>query len=199
MAANRLGIVARRVAGALPSLAGVVVVTFALTRALPGDPAVYFAGVMADAESIAATRARLGLDRSWVEQFLAYVERLAAGDWGVSLSTGRPVLTELAERLPASLELTLIALIFAIGVAVPLGVLAATRPNSWVDHLCRVIVTAGVSLPTFFTGLFLVYVFCSPSSPSPRPMSRASTRWTRRWRATERPSSPRSRSWRCPP
>ena len=170
--ANRLGIVARRVGGAVPSLVGVVIVTFVLTRSLPGDPAVYFAGVMADAESIAATRARLGLDRTWAEQFIAYVDRLLAGDWGVSLQTGRPVLTELAERLPASLELTLAGLIFAVGVAVPLGVLAATRPNSWVDHLCRVVVTAGVSLPTFFTGLFLVYLFYYLAGVAPSPLGR---------------------------
>ncbi|TVQ54692.1 MAG: ABC transporter permease [Rhodobacteraceae bacterium] len=172
MAASRLGIVARRVGGAIPSLVGVVVVTFVLTRSLPGDPAVYFAGLMADAESIAATRARLGLDRTWIEQFVSYVERLFAGDWGVSLQTGRPVLTELSQRLPASLELTLAGLLFAIGVAVPLGVLAATRPNSWVDHLCRVVVTAGVSLPTFFTGLFLVYLFYFLAGVAPSPLGR---------------------------
>jgi peptide/nickel transport system permease protein len=86
--------------------------------------------------------------------------------------TGRPVMTELAERLPASLELTFVALLFAVGVAVPLGVLAATRPDSWVDHLCRVVVTAGVSLPTFFTGLFLVYIFYYLLGWAPSPLGR---------------------------
>ena len=79
---------------------------------------------------------------------------------------------ELLKRLPASLELTLIGLGLAIAVAVPLGILAATNPGSWIDHLCRLLVTAGVSLPTFFTGLFLVYVFYYLLGWSPSPMGR---------------------------
>ena len=156
---NKIIQVGRRLAQALPSVFGVIVISFVLTRALPGDPAVYFAGDMADKESIEQVRQSLGLDKSWIEQFTIYVRNLINGDWGTSLSTGRPVKEELLTRLPASLELTLIGLGLAILVAIPLGVLAATRPNSWVDHLCRVMVTAGVSLPTFFTGLFLVYIF----------------------------------------
>ena len=149
-----------------------IVNSFVLTRALPGDPAVYFAGDMADKDSIEQVRRALGLDRSWVEQFVIYVGNLANGDWGMSLSTGRPVTEELLNRLPASLELTLIGLGLAIAVAVPLGVLAATRQNSWVDHLCRLLVTAGVSLPTFFTGLLLVYVFYYLLGWSPSPLGR---------------------------
>ncbi|MEE3100628.1 MAG: ABC transporter permease, partial [Pseudomonadota bacterium] len=148
-----------RLAQAIPVILGVVLVSFLLTRALPGDPAAYFAGDAATPESIAETRAKLGLDRSMPEQFLMYCWDLLRGDLGQSLSTGQPVMDELARRLPASLELTLTALLISCGVAVPLGVLAATRPGSWVDHLCRVLVTAGVSLPTFFTGVVLIYVF----------------------------------------
>ena len=154
------------------SVFGVIVISFVLTRALPGDPAVYFAGDMADKESIEQVRQSLGLDKSWVEQFTIYVRNLVNGDWGTSLSTGRPVTEELLTRLPASLELTLIGLGLAILVAIPLGVLAATRPDSWIDHLCRVMVTAGVSLPTFFTGLFLVYIFYYLLGWSPSPLGR---------------------------
>jgi len=164
--------VGRRLAQALPSVFGVIVISFVLTRALPGDPAVYFAGDMADKDSIEQVRRALGLDRSWVEQFVIYVGNLANGDWGMSLSTGRPVTEELLNRLPASLELTLIGLGLAIAVAVPLGVMAATRQNSWVDHLCRLLVTAGVSLPTFFTGLLLVYVFYYLLGWAPSPLGR---------------------------
>ena len=114
------------------------------------------------------------LDKSWLEQFTIYVRNLVNGDWGTSLSTGRPVTEELLTRLPASLELTLIGLGLAILVAIPLGVLAATRPDSWIDHLCRVMVTAGVSLPTFFTGLFLVYIFYYLLGWSPSPLGRLS-------------------------
>lgn len=169
---SRLGLVARRLAGAIPSIIGVVVVTFVLTRALPGDPAAYFAGAAADAESIEAVRHQLGLDRSLPEQFVGYVVALAQGDLGTSVSSGRPVTIELAERLPASIKLTGLGLLFALMVAIPLGVLAATRPNSWVDHLCRVVVTAGVSLPTFFSGLFLVYVFYYLLGWAPSPLGR---------------------------
>ncbi len=172
MKTNKLIQVGRRLAQALPSVFGVIVISFVLTRALPGDPAVYFAGDMADKDSIEQVRRALGLDRSWVEQFVIYVGNLVNGDWGMSLSTGRPVTEELLNRLPASLELTLIGLGLAIAVAVPLGVLAATRQNSWVDHLCRLLVTAGVSLPTFFTGLLLVYVFYYLLGWAPSPLGR---------------------------
>jgi peptide/nickel transport system permease protein len=164
--------IGRRLAQAIPSIIGIIVVTFLLTRALPGDPAVYFAGPAADEKSIAEIRAALGLDKGLFEQFWLYLGDLARGNLGVSISTGRPVLEELATRLPASLELTLVALIFAIGVALPLGILAATRPNSWVDHLCRVVVTAGVSLPVFFTGLFFVYTFYFLLDVVPSPLGR---------------------------
>ena len=161
-----------RLLQAVPSIFGVIVISFILTRALPGDPAVYFAGAMADKESIEQVRIALGLDRSWIEQFFIYVINLADGDWGQSLTTGQPVTEELLKRLPASLELTLIGLGLAIAVAVPLGILAATNPGSWIDHLCRLLVTAGVSLPTFFTGLFLVYVFYYLLGWSPSPLGR---------------------------
>jgi peptide/nickel transport system permease protein len=161
-----------RLLQAVPSVFGVVLISFVLTRALPGDPAVYFAGAMADKESIEQVRVALGLDRSWIEQFFIYIGNLAAGDMGMSLNTGRPVLDELLTRLPASLELTFTGLGLAILIAVPLGVLAATRPGSWVDHLCRVLVTAGVSLPTFFTGLFLIYIFYYLIGWAPSPLGR---------------------------
>jgi peptide/nickel transport system permease protein len=162
----------RRLIGAVPAVMGVIVVTFLLTRALPGDPAAYFAGAAGTQEAVEEVRVRLGLDASLLEQFFRYFLDLVRGDWGNSLTTGQPVLTELIERLPASLELTLSGLLLAVVVAVPLGVLAATRPGSWIDHLCRAIVTAGVSLPTFFTGLLLSYVFYYLLGWAPSPLGR---------------------------
>lgn len=169
---TKLVLIGRRLLQAIPSIIGIIIVTFLLTRALPGDPAAYFAGPAADPQSIAEIRAALGLDRSLPEQFWLYLGDLVSGDLGTSISTGQPVIQELATRLPASLELTLVALIFAVGTALPLGILAATRPNSWIDHLCRVIVTAGVSLPVFFTGLFFVYVFYYLLDIAPSPLGR---------------------------
>jgi len=167
-----LRLVLSRLFAAIPSVIGVIVVTFVMTRALPGDPAVYFAGPAATKEAIAQIRHALGLDRSLPAQFLVYITDLAHGRFGNSLSTGQPVSAELLSRLPASLELTLCGLIVAVAVAVPLGITAATRPNSWIDHFCRVVATAGVSLPTFFTGLLLVYVFYYLLGWAPAPLGR---------------------------
>jgi peptide/nickel transport system permease protein len=167
-----LNLILKRLAGALPSVIGVVVVTFVLTRALPGDPAAFFAGPAATTEAVEEVRRALGLDRSLPVQFGYYLRDLARGELGTSLSTGQPVVRELVTRLPASLELTLAGLLFATVIAIPLGVLAATRPGSWIDHLCRVATTAGVSLPTFFTGLFLAYVFYYLLGWAPSPIGR---------------------------
>jgi dipeptide transport system permease protein len=167
-----LTMILKRVAMAIPSLIGVVVVTFLLTRALPGDPAAYFAGPAATKQAIEEVRAKLGLDKPLMVQFGQYVVDLAHGNLGNSLTTGQPVVTELRNRLPASAELTLLGLIVSIVIAVPLGIMAATRPNSIVDHSCRIISTAGVSLPVFFTGLILVYVFYYLLGWAPAPLGR---------------------------
>lgn len=168
----RLRATVLRVAQSIPVVIGVVIISFLLTRALPGDPAVYFAGVAADTESIEQTRVAMGLDKPMIQQFFIYVGNLLQGDLGQSLSSGRSVAADLAKRLPASLELTLTALLLAIAIAVPLGILAATRPGTWVDHLCRVVVTAGVSLPTFFTGILLIYIFYYLLGIAPSPLGR---------------------------
>jgi ABC-type dipeptide/oligopeptide/nickel transport system permease component len=162
----------RRLTTIIPTLIGVVVVTFLLTRVLPGDPAVYFAGPAATPESISEIRKSLGLDKPLAEQFLVYVGDLAHGNLGNSLATGRPVATEIISRLPASGELTLFGLIISMAIAIPLGILAAVKQGSWVDHICRVVATAGVSLPVFFTGLLLVYVFYFRFGWAPPPLGR---------------------------
>jgi peptide/nickel transport system permease protein len=105
-------------------------------------------------------------------QFVSYVLALLHGDLGQSLSTGQSVGREILLRLPASFELMASALIIGLTLAIPLGVWAATRPGSWIDHLCRMLGTAGVSLPTFFTGLLLIYVFYFLLDLSPAPVGR---------------------------
>ena len=169
---GRFKTISLRVAQAIPVLFGVVIVSFILTRALPGDPAVYFAGASATEESIAQVREALGLDKSLPQQFMIYVTDLLSGDLGQSISTGQPVTEDLARRLPASLELTLMALFISCSIAVPLGVMAATKPGSLRDHICRVLVTAGVSLPTFFTGILLIYIFYYLLGIAPSPLGR---------------------------
>jgi len=167
-----LTMILKRLMMAIPSLIGVVIVTFLLTRALPGDPAAYFAGPAATPQAIQEIRVKLGLDKPLIVQFGHYVGDLAHGNLGTSLTTGQPVASELRNRLPASAELTLLGLIVSIIIAVPLGILAATKPNSLLDHACRIVATAGVSLPVFFTGLILVYVFYYQLGWAPAPLGR---------------------------
>ena len=151
--------IGKRLLTVIPSLIGVIIVTFLLTRVLPGDTAAYFAGPAATPQAIEEIRKQLGLDKPLPEQFVRYVVDLAHGDFGKSLTTGQPVLEDIASRLPASAELTLMGLIVAMLIAVPLGILAAVKQGSLIDHACRIVATAGVSLPVFFTGLLLVYAF----------------------------------------
>ena len=170
--------IGKRLVTVIPTLIGVIIVTFLLTRVLPGDPAVYFAGPAATPQSIADIRKQLGFDRPLPEQFLRYVNDLAHGNFGNSLSTGRPVSTEITSRLPASAELTLTGLLLSMLIAVPLGVLAAVRQGSWIDHLCRIVATVGVSLPVFFTGLLLVYIFYFRLGWAPAPIGRLDVFYT---------------------
>ena len=171
-------LIIKRVSMAVPSLVGVVIVTFLLTRMLPGDPAAYFAGPAATPQAIQEVRVKLGLDKPMIRQFGHYVADLAHGDLGSSLTTGQPVVAELRTRLPASAELTLFGLLLSVAIAVPLGILAATRPNSLLDHACRIISTAGVSLPVFFTGLILIYVLYYLLGWAPAPLGRLDVFYT---------------------
>lgn len=167
-----LRLIGKRLLAAVPSVIGVLIVTFLLTRALPGDPAAFFAGPAATQQAIDEVRKSLGLDKTLPEQFVVYLKDLSTGNLGNSIATGQPVLTEIRTRLPASLELTLYGLLVSVLIAVPLGILAATRPGSLIDHACRVITTAGVSLPAFFTGLLLVYLLYYRLGWAPAPLGR---------------------------
>jgi peptide/nickel transport system permease protein len=164
-----------RILTTIPALIGVILVSFLLTRVLPGDTAAYFAGPAATPQAIEEIRRELGLDRPLPEQFGRYVADLSKGNLGQSLTTGQPVLSDIASRLPASAELTLFGLVVSLLIAVPLGITAAVKQGSMVDHLCRIVATAGVSLPVFFTGLLLVYVFYFLLGWSPAPLGRLDT------------------------
>lgn len=157
----------------IPTLAGVVIATFILTRLIPGDPAVFFASnPSADAAVVQAIREKLGLAEPLWKQFLIYVGQLLQGDLGNSITTGQPVARDMMRLLPASAELTIVAFALAIGIALPLGIAAALRPGSLVDHISRLISTAGVSLPTFVSGLLLIYLFYYLAGWAPEPIGR---------------------------
>lgn len=151
----------RRAAGLVFVLAGVSVITFALTQLVPVDPAAAALGQNARDEQIEAFRQRYGLDRPPVEQYFTYVGRLLRGDLGLSIRTRRPVADDLRDYLPATLELALAAMLVALLVGVSLGVLAAVRRNSSLDAAARAFALIGGSLPIFFLALLLLAVFYS--------------------------------------
>lgn len=162
-----------RLLSAIPTLLGVIVLTFLITRVLPGDPAVFFASNPSmTAEEVAQVRDALGLDAPLAEQFRLYLGALWRGDFGMSISTGQPVRDEMLKRLPASAELTLFAFALAIAVALPLGMMAALRPGTWVDRACRTIALLGMSLPTFVTGLLMIWLFYAQTGLAPEPVGR---------------------------
>jgi len=162
-----------RLLGSLPALFGVVVFTFLLMRVLPGDPAVFFAsGPNAGEAEIQAIREQMGLDRPIPEQLVRYLGDIAKGRLGRSMGTGQPVVTDLANRLPASLELTFTALLLALSLALPLGIAAALAPNSALDHAVRMLCTLGVCIPTFVSGLLLIYAFYYLAGLAPDPTGR---------------------------
>jgi peptide/nickel transport system permease protein len=165
--------VARRLVGTLPLLIGVGVFTFVLVRILPGDPAAYYAtGPLATQEEMAQVRQALGLDKPLHEQLVRYFRDIAAGDLGRSLVTGQQVGRDLVERLPASFELTFVAMLLALSLSIPLGIIAAIRSGSWIDHLVRFIGTLGVSMPAFVAGIVLIYVFYFHLGVAPEPIDR---------------------------
>ena len=163
----------RRFLTSVPALLGVLVFTFLLMRVLPGDPAVFFAsGPNAGKAEIEEIRRQMGLDRPIPEQLVRYLGDIGTGHLGRSMTTGQPVLDDLRGRLPASLELTFCALAIALGLAVPLGVVAALRPGSALDHAVRLVCSVGVCVPTFVSGLLLIYVFYYLFGIAPDPTGR---------------------------
>jgi len=163
----------KRLLTSLPALLGVIVFTFILMRVLPGDPAVFFAsGSNAGPAEIAQVRHQMGLDKPMPVQLGYYLVDLAKGHLGNSMMTGQPVMKDVRSRLPASLELTFSALFLALVLAVPLGVIAALRPNSLVDHVVRFICVLGVCIPPFVSGLLLIYFFYFLAGVAPDPTAR---------------------------
>ncbi|HKH11274.1 MAG TPA: ABC transporter permease [Rubrobacter sp.] len=149
----------RRILQLIPVLFGVSVVVFVMVRAIPGDPAQILLGQAATPAQVAEVRERLGLDEPLPIQYLVFLKGALTGDLGDSLVVGQPVTAVLLERFPATLELTLAALFFAIAIGVPVGVIAAVRQYSLLDKITSVVALTGVSMPVFWLALVLVVVF----------------------------------------
>ncbi len=149
----------RRLFLILPVLVGVLVVTFTITRLVPGDPCFVMLGEHATEETCKEFRVRFGLDKSIPEQFVRYAINVAKGDFGNSLKDRRPIVTIISERLPMTIELTFFAMIFSSTVGIILGVISALNRNSFIDTLTMLGANVGVSMPVFWLGLLLAYVF----------------------------------------
>jgi peptide/nickel transport system permease protein/oligopeptide transport system permease protein len=149
----------RRILIALPAILGVVVVVFAMVRLAPGDPAVMLAGEFADQETIERIRERFGLDRSMPEQFATFVGNLAQGDLGRSTRTNRLVTEDLAQFFPNTLELALGAILVALAIGIPAGIVSAIKRNTWVDAAVTFVALLGVLMPVFWFGLLAILFF----------------------------------------
>ena len=149
----------RRIVASLPVILGVLFVTFVLARMIPGDPCRAILGEKATVEACERFNELKGLNKPIPTQFMIYITDLAKGDFGESLRFKRPITAILLERLPLTVELSLAAVTFAISVGVPLGILSATRRNSFADVSTMIFANIGVSMPVFWLGLMLAYLF----------------------------------------
>jgi peptide/nickel transport system permease protein len=149
----------RRILSSIPVLFGILFVTFAIARLIPGDPCRAILGEKATDAICEDFLHRHGLDRPIHVQFATYVSEIAQGDFGESIRFNKPVTDLLIERLPTTLELTLAAMSFSILIGIPLGIVSAVRHNSLVDVVTMMIANIGVSMPVFWLGLMLAYVF----------------------------------------
>src|SRR5688572_9176331 len=150
---------ARRLLEAVPVLLGVSIVVFLFLRLIPGDPAVVLLGERASAQGVERVREQLGLNRPLHVQYWLYLDRLAHADLGRSIRTNRPVLDDARSRFPATIELGLAALLLAVVAGAGGGIVSAAWRGSAVDHGARVLALTGISMPIFWLGLVLIWIF----------------------------------------
>ncbi|MBI2001385.1 MAG: ABC transporter permease, partial [candidate division NC10 bacterium] len=143
----------------VPVLIGISLIVFSFIHLIPGDPAVAMLGERATPQRVAEVRAQLGLDHPLYTQYLIYVGKVLRGDLGASILRGDPVLRDLVRRFPATVELATSAILIAITVGVPMGIVAAVWRNSLFDGLSRLVALTGVSMPIFWLGLMLAWFF----------------------------------------
>ncbi len=149
----------RRLIWMPPTLLGLIVIVFSVSRIIPADPARVIAGENASAAQVEALRKKFGLDLPLSQQFMRYLRDVASGDMGVSLYSQRPVVEDLAGRLPATFELAIAAMIVAIAIGLPLGVISALNRNNWLDQVIRLGTVAGLALAAFWLAILLQLLF----------------------------------------
>src|SRR5215831_15426019 len=151
--------VLRRLMATIPVMVVVAIAVFALLHVTPGDPAVIIAGDYATSDDVAKIRSRLGLDRPFLVQVGVWLGQVVRLDLGTSIFSGLPVSTLIRQRAEATAGLAFLALLISVIVGVPLGVIAAWKQGSWVDRLVMVLAVSGFSMPVFWLGFILVYIF----------------------------------------
>lgn len=154
-----LGFVLRRLGFAVVTLFAVLTLVFFVIRVLPGDPTVVILGDQASAQSIALLRERIGLDQPIWLQYAQFLGGAVRGDWGTSLVSGRPVIQEILNVLPHTLELTALALVLGVAMGLPAGIWAAVNRNRIPDYVTRIVSLLGLSAPAFVSGIVLLLVF----------------------------------------
>lgn len=151
--------VIRRLLAAVPTLLAVLTLVFVIVRIVPGDPAIVILGDQATPAGIAALHAKLGLDKPLWAQYAAFLAQSLSGDFGRSMVTGRPILSDVAAVLPHTLDLTLAALVVGAIVGIPAGIWAALHRNRTIDYAARLLSLIGLSFPVFVSGIFVLLVF----------------------------------------
>ena len=149
----------KRLLGTIPVIFGVLLLTFVLVHSIPGDPVEVMLGESATSADREVLRQNLGLDEPLPIQFFQYVAKVAQGDWGVSIHSKKPIVDLLAERLPATMKLAALALMIAISIGVPLGIVAALKVDRWADNLATVLSLTISAMPHFWLGPLLMMVF----------------------------------------
>jgi ABC-type dipeptide/oligopeptide/nickel transport system permease component len=149
----------RRLLAAIPTLLAVLTLVFLIVRVVPGDPAIAILGDRATPEGIAALHARLGLDKPIWRQYVDFLSQSLSGDFGRSMVTGRPILSDVAAVLPHTIDLTVAALLVGSIVGIPVGIWAALHRNRPIDYAARLLSLVGLSFPVFVSGIFVLLVF----------------------------------------
>jgi peptide/nickel transport system permease protein len=168
---NLTGFILRRLLFLFPMLIGITLLTFTLSHAVPADPVAANLGdqAAADPQIVAAFRHRWGLDRPLYEQYGIYLWRVIHGNLGVSISSRQPVSTDLRQRLPATIELAVAAMVLSLIVGIPLGIISAVKRDRAVDQVARVVSLIGVSVPVFWLALVAILIFYARLGWAPAP------------------------------
>lgn len=156
----------------IPILLGISIITFTITHIIPGDPLYILLSPYAKEEDVEKARVELGLDQPLYVQYGIYLKNVLQGDLGYAYRTRNPVIDDLKQRFPATLELTTLSLFLAVIVGIPIAIQSAIRRDSWLDHIVRIVSVGGVSIPIFWTGVVLIYFLYFKLQIAPPPLGR---------------------------